>query len=147
MGAVFVAMMMAVGVCRAGRMLHLGLLTNVLRKPMMFFDTVPSGRILNRFSLDLEMVDCDMPEKVAGLLECVFECVGILLVISLSTPLFLSSLLPLAISYWLLQVIGYSSTHTITAISSPTIQDKSTTQSAKCLKHNSPSMCCYIAVC
>jgi ABC-type multidrug transport system fused ATPase/permease subunit len=33
--------------------LHAGLLKNVLRSPMNFFDTTPVGRIVSRFSNDV----------------------------------------------------------------------------------------------
>jgi ABC-type multidrug transport system fused ATPase/permease subunit len=37
--------------------LHAGLLKNVLRSPMNFFDTTPVGRIVSRFSNDVAKID------------------------------------------------------------------------------------------
>ena len=41
--------------------IHKKLLKNVLRAPMSFFDTTPLGRIINRFSNDMEKVDNHIP--------------------------------------------------------------------------------------
>ncbi len=42
---------------RASSALHKQMLTSILTAPMTFFDSTPSGRILNRFSGDIAAVD------------------------------------------------------------------------------------------
>ena len=53
----FGAFSLAIGSLKASKTLHDGMLRNVLRSPMSFFDTTPLGRILNRFS---KVGDCVM---------------------------------------------------------------------------------------
>jgi len=48
---------------RAGTQLHDGMLRSVLRAPLSFFDRTPSGRIVTRFSADMETIDLELPES------------------------------------------------------------------------------------
>lgn len=46
----FGTILLADGSISASRTLHTNLLSNILKVPMVFFDTTPSGRIVNRFA-------------------------------------------------------------------------------------------------
>eukprot|EP01117_Protostelium_nocturnum_P001793 TRINITY_DN1224_c0_g1_i1.p1 TRINITY_DN1224_c0_g1~~TRINITY_DN1224_c0_g1_i1.p1 ORF type:complete len:1080 (+),score=410.48 TRINITY_DN1224_c0_g1_i1:135-3242(+) len=52
------------GITSATRM-HNGILTRVIRAPTAFFDTTPTGRILNIFSRDINQLDDATPRSVA----------------------------------------------------------------------------------
>lgn len=54
------------GTLRASSRLHDELFQKILRCPMKFFDTTPTGRILNRFSKDMD-------EGMEGTDTAVFE--------------------------------------------------------------------------
>lgn len=42
--------------------MHLILLSYVFRWPMELFDTTPTGRVMNRFSKDVDVVDNVLPQ-------------------------------------------------------------------------------------
>ena len=83
----------------AAKRLHNKLLTNVLRGPMHFFESTPMGRLTNRFSKDINVIDEEIPETVNSFLGCLFGIVSVIFTICYSTPLFLTALIPLAIIY------------------------------------------------
>ena len=88
---------------KASRVIHENLINKVIHSPMQFFDTNPIGRILNRFSTDIDSIDQAMPFTIDDLLNCGVEVIGILCIISYSTPWFLAAILPMTIIYLLLQ--------------------------------------------
>ena len=94
----------AIGRIRASEYLHRGLLLSLLRAPMLFFDSTPLGRIVNRFSRDLDTIDTAIPQMFKWFIFCLYDVIGIVLVLSISMPLFLTSLLPLFILYFFTQV-------------------------------------------
>lgn len=58
---------------RASRVLHEMCLKRVLRTPMAFFDTIPIGRIVSRFSQDMDAVDTRIPAVAVDWLYCLLE--------------------------------------------------------------------------
>lgn len=93
----------AIGCLRAARDLHDKLLINVFRLPMSFYDTTPLGRILNRFSKDVNTIDSVLPMSMRFWIMMFFNTVAVIIVISYSTPIFLSMVLPLGIIYYVVQ--------------------------------------------
>ncbi|KAL3857797.1 hypothetical protein ACJMK2_012432 [Sinanodonta woodiana] len=88
---------------RASSLLHEKMLTRILHCPMSFFDTTPSGRILNRFSRDIEFIDNTLTEISQSWLKAFFTLISTLAVISYSTPIFMVIVIPLVIMYYLIQ--------------------------------------------
>ncbi|GFO10855.1 multidrug resistance-associated protein 1-like [Plakobranchus ocellatus] len=69
----------------AARELHGDLLYNVLRSPMAFFDTTPTGRILTRFSKDVGAVD-NMGNNMRDFIRTSFNVAAHIVVMCWSTP-------------------------------------------------------------
>ncbi|XP_058980639.1 multidrug resistance-associated protein 1 isoform X17 [Musca domestica] len=90
------------GALRAAKILHFMLLLNVLRLPMEFFDTTPSGRVMSRFSKDIDALDVVIPRLLGGV-WCAFEVLATIVVISMSTPIFLAVIIPIAFLYYFAQ--------------------------------------------
>ncbi|XP_049538578.1 multidrug resistance-associated protein 1 isoform X3 [Anopheles darlingi] len=91
------------GTWRAARQLHAALLQAVLRLPLAFFDITPTGRVLGRFSKDVDILDNTLPITVSELNYCFFEVVATLVVICISTPIFASVIVPIGILYYAVQ--------------------------------------------
>lgn len=89
----------------ASRSLHQRMLHNIVRSPMSFFDTTPTGRIVNRFSDDISTIDGELPNTFFMFMDSLLMVVGALVVISFSTPVFMTVILPLGILYFLVQVL------------------------------------------
>ncbi|KAI8353074.1 multi drug resistance-associated protein MRP [Mortierella sp. GBAus27b] len=88
---------------RSARVLHQKMLQSVLRSPMMFFDTTPMGRILNRFSKDQSMIDEVLPRSFSGFSYTLFQVASILAVVTLTTPSFIVVVIPFAFIYYWIQ--------------------------------------------
>lgn len=71
---------------------------------MSFFDTTPLGRILNRFSKDIYNIDEVIPKSIDDFLSALLMVVSVVLVVSITTPVFIVVILPLGIFYWFIQV-------------------------------------------
>eukprot|EP01134_Creolimax_fragrantissima_P008215 CFRG8215T1 len=100
---VFVAFVCAFGSITASQKLHDTMLHNIMRCPMSFFDTTPLGRIVNRFSKDMYTVDESLPSSMRALLGTLFKVLGTIFIISYSTPIFLTVVLPMSVVYILVQ--------------------------------------------
>ncbi|XP_032311191.1 multidrug resistance-associated protein 1 isoform X4 [Drosophila ananassae] len=79
------------------------LLSRGLKWPMELFDTTPIGRILSRYSKDIDTVDGVLPLITVQLLNTCFGVLATIVVISLSTPIFLAVIVPIAILYYFAQ--------------------------------------------
>ena len=100
----FASFSLAMGAIMASKLIHTRLLMNILRLPMSFFDTTPSGRILNRFSKDIYTIDEIVPRSVSMFITTFLSVLSTIFVISFATPLFMVVILPLVVFYLLIQV-------------------------------------------
>ena len=84
--------------------LHNSMLNKTMHAPVSFFESTPIGRILNRFTSDLDVVDLKIPDQLRMFLGCVFMILGTFCVVSSITPMFLVPLIPISIAYIFLQI-------------------------------------------
>ncbi|EAT43549.1 AAEL005026-PA [Aedes aegypti] len=114
------AVVLALGCLRASRNLHNGLLDTILRLPMSFYDATPIGRILNRFSKDVDVLDSVFPVTLRGWTYTFFNAVGVFVVIVISTPTFLAVVPFLFVVYFLIQKIYVASSRQLRRLESIT---------------------------
>lgn len=63
-----------IGTLKASQFLHDLLLRNVVRAPTTtFYDVTPVGRVLNRFSKDVDTLDSILPMTIRGWTMCFFS--------------------------------------------------------------------------
>uniref|UniRef100_A0A671WNQ1 ABC-type glutathione-S-conjugate transporter n=1 Tax=Sparus aurata TaxID=8175 RepID=A0A671WNQ1_SPAAU len=93
----------ALGGIVASRHLHADLLNSVLRSQMSFFEVTPSGNLLNRFSKEIDAIDCMIPDGLKMMLGYLFKLLEICIILLLATPFTGLVLLPLTCVYILIQ--------------------------------------------
>ncbi|KAJ6225732.1 hypothetical protein RDWZM_004277 [Blomia tropicalis] len=86
-------------VVRSSMTLHHSLLESIMHSPMQFFDTTPLGRIVNRFSKDIDCVDQKIPHTLHSWLTNFLQVVLTLVLITVQVPIFLCVVIPLSIIY------------------------------------------------
>ncbi|XP_076108131.1 ATP-binding cassette sub-family C member 9-like isoform X1 [Mytilus galloprovincialis] len=104
MAALLAGLVLYVVGIRASRNLHKLMLDTILHVPGRFFDTNPSGRIINRFSNDMGQVDQKLPNILDNFLGCLFTTLCAVIVNTITTPYFLLAAIPLFILYYLIQL-------------------------------------------
>ncbi|KAJ8688624.1 hypothetical protein QAD02_024419 [Eretmocerus hayati] len=97
------ALSLALGCLVGSRKIFELLIRNVLRSPMSFFDTTPSGRILNRLGKDIDTIDNSLPIHLRESVYCILSVISTLSVICYSFPIFICIIAPLAVLYYLVQ--------------------------------------------
>ena len=80
--------------------LHLGLLQGILNSPISFFDGTPIGRILNRFSSDMSVIDEELSQTLSQVTNTFSNVLGALgAIIGATKGTFLILFVPLVFIY------------------------------------------------
>ncbi|XP_006558751.1 multidrug resistance-associated protein 1 [Apis mellifera] len=112
------ALFLAKGTIRASVHLFESTLQRVLRNPMSFFDQTPTGRILNRLSKDTDVIDNTLPSILRSWITCLFGVIATLVVISFSTPIFISVIIPISVIYYFVQRLYVASSRQLKRLES-----------------------------
>ncbi|KAI9222632.1 ABC transporter type 1, transmembrane domain-containing protein, partial [Blastocladiella britannica] len=94
---------LAVVAIRGARATMDKLLKNTIALPMSFFDTTPSGRLLNRFSNDQKNVDVQIPAILSQIQWMGFSVIGIFITAVVAAPFFIVALVPLLVIFLAIQ--------------------------------------------
>ncbi|NWJ11165.1 MRP9 protein, partial [Crypturellus undulatus] len=87
---------------KASSTLHDSLFCKILQSPMSFFDTTPTGKLMNLFSNNMDELDVSLPFHAENFLQQFFMVFFILVIIALVFPFLLIAITIIAIIFVLL---------------------------------------------
>lgn len=88
----------------ASRKIFQTLLHKVLRAKLRFFDTTPIGRIMNRFSKDIESTDQELTPYLHGAAYTLIGCLATVMLITFITPQFISIAILVGVLYYFIGI-------------------------------------------
>ncbi|CAM9122833.1 unnamed protein product, partial [Ectocarpus sp. 4 AP-2014] len=103
--SLFRAVLTFFSLVKASHRLHNRMLERVVRAPVLFFDSNPVGRILNRFTKDVHFMDDLLPMTLYDCITCGFMVTGNTLIIFFVNPWVVLSLLPAM--WYFLHLMGF----------------------------------------
>jgi len=84
----------------ASKTLHMRMVDAILHTHIRFFDTTPSGRIINRLTKDTDSADANIMRYMSQAISCFASLVGMLVTICILSYPALLAVVPCAIVYW-----------------------------------------------
>ncbi|WWD19355.1 hypothetical protein CI109_103814 [Kwoniella shandongensis] len=109
-----------VGALTASKSLYKKLLKRILGAKMRFFDSTPSGRIMNRLSKDMSSIDQETGEILMYFVNNCLAAAAVLVVISIATPPFLLAVVVIVLLYWIVGTLYVTTNREIKRIDSVT---------------------------
>ncbi|CAM9886717.1 unnamed protein product [Scytosiphon promiscuus] len=107
--SLFRAILTFFSLVKASHRLHDRMLKRIIRAPVLFFDSNPVGRILNRFTKDMHFMDDLLPMTLYDFVICSFMVTGGTLIIFFVNPWVVISMIP-AVWYFLYLMSFYMKT-------------------------------------
>ncbi|KAK9353696.1 P-loop containing nucleoside triphosphate hydrolase protein [Lipomyces doorenjongii] len=89
-----------IGSLSASKNLFEGLLRRVMRSKLRFFDATPVGRIMNRFSKDMEITDQEIAPVFVSLGHSILSIVIIVVIVTFIIPAFLIAALVICLMFY-----------------------------------------------
>lgn len=87
----------------AGRNLHDWALRALMKAPLNYFDRTPIGRILNRFSRDIDSIEREIATNLERTIGPILHTLAAVLIILVTVPLLGIVIVPAFLTYYLLQ--------------------------------------------
>lgn len=84
---------------QASNTLHRRAITSIMHAPMSFFETTPLGRIMNRFSKDVDTIDTAISISLRTFLVSLANIIGSFVLIAIIIPWFLAAVVVVMIVY------------------------------------------------
>jgi len=98
---------------KAAQVLHDRMAKSVLQAQMVFFDRNPLGRILNRFTRDMEYLDVVLVQSISQFMNCLAGTTGAIVMICIIYPYFIVvALIMMVIYYWITKYFRHASRET-----------------------------------
>ena len=88
----------------ASKTLHRNAIATVMRAPMSFFETTPLGRIMNRFSKDIDTIDNTVSDSMRMFLMTFSNVVGAFVLIAIIVPWFLIAVGVVVVAFYFLSL-------------------------------------------
>ena len=89
----------------ASKLLHNDMLRRIVRVPVLFFDSNPIGRVLNRFAKDTGAIDDQLPLCLYDFFQCLMTVLSAVIVVCFGFPWICLSLIPMV--WYFLYLRGY----------------------------------------
>ncbi|KAF9581339.1 hypothetical protein BGW38_001686 [Lunasporangiospora selenospora] len=103
---------------QAAKTLHQQALKNIFRAPTSFFDTTPLGRIINRFSKDVDACDNLLSESYRMFTGTASMVISTFILIAVIFPYFLAPLVPMLVFYYYAAIYYRSSSRELKRLDS-----------------------------
>lgn len=88
---------------KAGKNMHDKMLRSVLAAPVRFFDSTPVGRIIQRFSRDIESVDVYLQWSFISVVNCLLQIAVSVFLILAMVPFMVVIIVPVLWAYYIVQ--------------------------------------------
>ena len=100
--------------------MHNAMLDCIVRGPMAFFDTTPIGRIVNRFTKDVDICDNNLGSTLRGWSSMIGNFFGSVILIIIVFPFFTFVILPMMLVFYFIQEVYVSTSRQLKRLVSVT---------------------------